>query len=97
MPKRRGKIKFDINTYELYWRGCGQMGDFTHIFWDCPVLFDLWKGLQKEIKQVLKINVDLQLIFWAYYLTIILHKDLTYKLRLLLAAKDTIQVLWMKA
>lgn len=47
------------NTSDLCWRGCGSVGDFTHIFWDCPKLLDYWKNVQKEIKQILGMNVAL--------------------------------------
>lgn len=27
----------------LCWRQCGKVGDYTHIFWDCPVILEYWK------------------------------------------------------
>lgn len=47
------------NTSDLCWRGCGSVGDFTHIFWDCPKLLDCWKNVQKETKQISGMNVAL--------------------------------------
>lgn len=44
------------NTSELYWRGCGLVGDFTHIFWDCPKILDFWNKIQREIKHVMGID-----------------------------------------
>lgn len=30
------------------WRGCGQVGDYTHIFWDCPKLSEYWISTYKQ-------------------------------------------------
>lgn len=35
------------------------VGDFTYIFWDCPKIFDCWKNIQKEMKDVLDIDLTL--------------------------------------
>ena len=35
------------NTSQMCWRGCGLVGDFTHIFWDCPKILDFWTNIQK--------------------------------------------------
>ena len=42
------------------WRGCGLVGDHTHIFWDCPKLSGYWHDIQNEIKKCLKIEVPLE-------------------------------------
>lgn len=35
------------------WKGCGQIGDFWHCWWDCPVLQIFWKAI---IHHVFKIS-----------------------------------------
>lgn len=47
------------DTSELYWRGCGLVGDFTHLFLDCPKLQEFWKNVQEEIKKILGINFEM--------------------------------------
>src|SRR4029434_304258 len=37
------------------WRGCGKVGDHTHIFWDCPK-----KKIQREIKACFFIDIPLE-------------------------------------
>lgn len=48
------------HTSDKCWRGCGLIGDFTHIFWDCPKLSTYWKGIQKEINNCLCITIPLE-------------------------------------
>lgn len=51
--------KFDKNITDLCWRDCKQIGDHTHIFWDCPKLKTYWEGIRKEILAILKIDLPL--------------------------------------
>lgn len=87
------------NTSDLCWRNCGKVGDFTHIFWDCPKLLDFWKSIQWELGEVLGINLPLDP---STYILGIMPDDLIdheriYLLRvLLLIAKKTITSLWLK-
>ena len=49
--------KFDKTKTNLCWRQCGQIGDHTHIFWDCPKLKMYWEGIQAEIYNILQTNI----------------------------------------
>lgn len=42
------------------WRGCGLLGDHTHIFWDCTKVSEYWKSIQKEITQCLSIDLPME-------------------------------------
>uniref|UniRef100_A0A3Q3VQV8 Uncharacterized protein n=1 Tax=Mola mola TaxID=94237 RepID=A0A3Q3VQV8_MOLML len=63
------------------------------LFWDCPKLQNFWKNIQKEIKQIMGINLPLEP---AIYILGIMPDSMTdknskYLLRiLLLIAKKTI-------
>jgi len=46
-------------TSDKCWRGCGLVGDHTHIFWDCPKLLNYWKDIQDEIDKCLSIKIPL--------------------------------------
>lgn len=86
------------NTSKLCWRGCGLVGDFTHIFWDCPKLIDFWKNVQKEIKLILGVNftLDPALVILGI-LPDTLDRDLVSLMRiLLLVAKKMITVNWLR-
>lgn len=42
--------KFVANpAAKSYWRGCGMVGDHSHIFWDCLKMISLWMGIKSEI------------------------------------------------
>ena len=38
---------------DLCWRGCGMLGDFQHIWWDCPTIKTYWKEILAQIKIIL--------------------------------------------
>lgn len=61
------------NTSVQCWRGCGMVGDHTRIFWDCPILSEYWKNVQKEIKKCLSIDMPLEP---QYFILGILPEDL---------------------
>ena len=48
------------NTSAQCWRGCGKVGNHTHIFWDCPKLTQYWQKIQREIKTCLLIDIPLE-------------------------------------
>lgn len=81
------------------WRGCGLVGDHTHIFWDCPRISEYWQKIQKEIKKCLGIDLPLEP---SYFVLGIMPADLeennqTYLLRiLLLIANKVITASWLK-
>lgn len=35
------------------WRGCGHLGDFTHIWWDCPTIRPYWEEILAQVKTIL--------------------------------------------
>ena len=48
--------KYDKKYSPLCWRGCGLIGDFSHIFWDCPKLQKLWEEVKREIREILNLR-----------------------------------------
>ena len=87
------------NTSAQCWRGCGKVGDHTHIFWDCPKLSEYWKKIQREIKTCLFIDIPLEP---SHFILGILPDNLeensqTKLLRaLLLIANKVITSCWLK-
>lgn len=52
--------KFVDNPATMYcWRGCGMVGDHSHIFWDCPRILSFWIEIKKEIDTILGIKIAL--------------------------------------
>lgn len=41
------------NTSDLCWRGCGLLGDFHHIWRDCPTICPFWKEILAQFKDML--------------------------------------------
>lgn len=85
------------NTSELCWRGCGLVGDYTHIFWDCPKIVEFWKSVQKEISQILGVSLtwDPSICILGLIPETDMDRDTTSLLRiLLLIAKKTITTSW---
>lgn len=39
------------------WRGCGQVGDQTHIFWDCPRNQTFWKTIKDMLGRALGVDI----------------------------------------
>lgn len=48
----------------LCWRQCGKTGDYTHIFWDCPVILEYWKNIKEEMEKIVKREVPSNLRFF---------------------------------
>lgn len=40
-------------TSDRCWRGCGHLGNFRHIWWDCPQIQPFWKEILSHIKLIL--------------------------------------------
>lgn len=36
----------------------------THIFWDCPTLYQYWRDLQVDIKQIMQVDLPLEPAFF---------------------------------
>ena len=92
-----------ISTYvknsstALCWRKCGNTGDTTHIFWDCPVLSGFWNDIKREIDTMLGIDValDPKLFLLGIIPKDVYNAEQRYVLRiLLLVAKKMIKVNW---
>lgn len=82
---------------ELCWRNCGNIGDHSHIFWDCPVIQEFWKRVKEETDKILQVNSSLDpLIFLLGAIPQETYSsDQRYMLRiLLLIAKKMITVNW---
>uniref|UniRef100_A0A087YQ60 Reverse transcriptase zinc-binding domain-containing protein n=1 Tax=Poecilia formosa TaxID=48698 RepID=A0A087YQ60_POEFO len=88
---------YDNNASNLCWRKCGQIGDFSHIFWECPKVKGYWEGVKREIGIILNLTVD-----WNIHKVILEEVDLPtevtrYMLRVLvLIAHKVITVNWLK-
>lgn len=53
---------FSKNKSNLCWRNCKNVGDYSHIFWDCPILIPFWQGVIREIQNILKCNLTLDMV-----------------------------------
>jgi len=40
------------------WRNCGLVGDQAHIFWECPIIHNFWKGIKDILENLLKVNIS---------------------------------------
>ena len=83
------------DTSNLCWRQCGKVGDHTHIFWDCPKLYQCWRDIQVEIK--LSLGVKPACFILGDTPAVIDSQNQKYLLGvMLLIAKQVITVLWRK-
>lgn len=66
----KGKIQYfnvPTKTYKYSqnsdkcWRGCGQTGNYNHIFWDCPVLQYYWDKVKRKRENICKGNLLLDI------------------------------------
>lgn len=86
-------------TSDKCWRGCGDVGDHTHIFWNCKKLTNYWKDIQCEIKKCLGVNIPLDPTFVLLGIFPIHFKPNCNKniLKILiLIAKKMVTVSWLK-
>lgn len=91
--------KYDKAKTNLCWRQCGQIGDHTHIFWDCPKIKIFWEGVREEISNILQIFIEQNpLVFVLGVLpNELLSKEKLYLLGIMvLVAKKLITVCWYK-
>lgn len=91
--------EFIKGTSPLCWRGCGMVGDHTHIFWDCPKLQKFWENIKNEITVILNVLLPLNLLYYVVGCipTGLLYGDNLYILRvLLLIARKMITVSWRR-
>ena len=91
--------KYNGALTNLCWRDCKQIGDHTHIFWDCPKLKSFWEGIRTEILAIWHINSPLDARY--YILGVIpegaMDKTKGYLLHiLLLVARKMITTSWLK-
>lgn len=80
------------------WRGCGFVGDQTHIFWDCVYIQQYWMDVKNIIQNILSVNLPMDpLIFlldifpdgFSYEQHFLLHL-------LLMTARKMITIHWLK-
>lgn len=86
-------------TSDQCWRGCGLVGDHTHVFCDCPKLTNYWKDIQDEIKKGLGVEIPLEpkFIIPGIFPGNLRSKCNIIQLKtLLLIAKKMITVSWLK-
>lgn len=92
-------FKIDNSKTNKCWRQCGQIGDHTHVFWDCPKLKIFWEGIRQEISMILYTYVDLDpmVLIFGVLPCDYLSKDKMYLFRILvLVAKKMITISWLK-
>lgn len=75
--------KFDKTKTNLCWRHCGQIGDLTHIFWDCPKLKSFWEGIRGELSKILHTHIELDPLIFVFGVlpANFLNKDKEYLLK----------------
>lgn len=80
------------------WRGCGQTGDYIHIFWDCPRLKEYWENIKREIERICKekINLELQTFLLGIIPNTVSSKNKKIVQILITIAKKAITVSWLK-
>lgn len=50
---------YNSKASDLCWWGCGQIGDYSHIFWDCPKVKAYWEPIKREIGKILNLNITM--------------------------------------
>lgn len=43
---------YDNNSSAFCWRKCGQIGDFSHIFWEWPLIKGNWEKVKGGIRKI---------------------------------------------
>ena len=90
---------FDKKASPLCWRGCGLVGDFSHIFWDCPLLKLFWENVLREIGVILGFDNHLepqQVILGDLPLVEVGENGLYLLRAMVLIAHKMITVNWLK-
>uniref|UniRef100_A0A672HMQ7 Reverse transcriptase zinc-binding domain-containing protein n=1 Tax=Salarias fasciatus TaxID=181472 RepID=A0A672HMQ7_SALFA len=89
MKKSGGKLKSTLG------RGCGMIGDFSHIFWDCPKLQNFWGNVNREINVILNLNrpIEPQKLILGTVPLIDIRKNTVFLLRVLLLLKQCTTVI----
>ena len=91
--------KYDKKYSPLCWRGCGLIGDFSHIFWDCPKLQKFWEEVKREISEILNLDssIDPQQLILGTTPSRGLGKNELYMIRvMMLIAHKMITVNWLR-
>ena len=90
----------NLNQPSERWRECGEtMATHSHIFWQCPLLENIWQSVFAYINKVL--NVELirdPLIAILGMKPVVIHcrKDMYLLQILLVAANKTITIKWLE-
>ena len=91
--------KYDKKYSPLCWRGCGLIGDFSHIFWDCSKLQKFWEEVKREISEILNLDssIDPQQLILGTTPSRGLGKNELYMIRvMMLIAHKMITVNWLR-
>jgi len=92
--------KFDSTSpLSQCWRDCGMVGDYVHIFWECPKIQVYWQGVKREIDKVLEGDIPMRPDFFLLdsFPPDLFSKSHLFVLHILLmAARKIITVNWMK-
>ena len=92
--------KMNLNQPSERWRECGEtMATHSHIFWQCPLLDNFWKSVFAYINYVLNVELirDPQVaILWIKPVVIHSRKNMYLLQILMVAAKKTITIKWLK-
>ncbi len=75
------------------------MGDYVHIFWECPKIQVYWQGVKREIRKVLGYDIPMHPVFFLLdgFPPDQFSKSHLFALHILLmAARKIITVNWMK-
>ena len=75
-------------TPPICWRNCGnQHANHFHIFWDCPIIADYWKGIHNALQDIFKdvLPLEIKTMYFGNLPMAWLKKD-KYLLNILLVA-----------
>ncbi len=92
--------KMNSNQKSTCWRGCGEtIANYSHIFWQCPLLDNFWKSIFAIVNKALQIELprDPLIAILGMKPEVILNRKMMYILQIvLIAAKKAITLRWLK-